>query len=76
MAEIKSVPDFKCISPKQISMMILVRILDLEHLFIFRFPRLNNLSHCLLYFVRLGVISDKEICEKIILDIEESKYKK
>jgi len=39
-------------------------------------PRVKQPVPLFVVFRALGVISDKEICEKIILNIEESKYKK
>jgi DNA-directed RNA polymerase II subunit RPB2 len=76
MAEIKSVPDFKCISPKQISMMISSKNTGFGTSIYIQIPRVKQPVPLLVVFRALGVISDKEICEKIILDIEESKYKK
>jgi len=76
MAEIKSVPDFKCISPKQISMMISSKNTAFGTSIYIQIPRMKQPVPLLVVFRALGVISDKEICEKIILDIEESKYKK
>jgi len=76
MAEIKSVPDFKCISPKQISMMISSKNTGFGTSIYIQIPRVKQPVPLLVVFRALGVISDKEICEKIILDIDESKYKK
>jgi DNA-directed RNA polymerase II subunit RPB2 len=76
MAEIKSVPDFKCISPKQISMMISSKNTGFGTSIYIQIPRVKQPVPVFVVFRALGVISDKEICEKIILDIEESKYKK
>jgi len=76
MAEIKSVPDFKCISPKQISMMISSKNTGFGTSIYIQIPRVKQPVPLFVVFRALGVISDKEICEKIILNIEESKYKK
>jgi len=75
-AEIKSVPDFKCISPKQISMMITSKNTGFGPSIYIQIPRLKNPVPLFVLFRALGVITDKEICEKIILDLEASKYKK
>ena len=75
-AEIKSVPDFKCISPKQISMMITSKNAGFGPSIYIQIPRLKNPVTLFVLFRALGVITDKEISEKIILDLEASKYKK
>src|SRR6056300_1097719 len=76
MAEIKSVPDFKCISPKQINMMITSKNTGFGTSIYIQIPRLKNPVPLFIVFRALGVLSDKEICEKIILNMEEKKYKK
>ena len=76
MAEIKSVPDFKCISPKQISMMISSKNTGFGTTIHIQIPRVKQPVPLFIVFRALGVISDKDICEKIILNIEDSKYKK
>jgi len=75
-AEIKSVPDFKCISPKQISMMITAKNTGFGASIYIQIPRLKNPVPLLIVFRALGVLTDKDICEKIILDTEAIKYKK
>lgn len=75
-AEIKSVPDFKCISPKQISMMISSKNSGFGTSIHIQIPRLKQPVPLLVVFRALGVISDKDICEKIILNIDDDKYKK
>jgi DNA-directed RNA polymerase II subunit RPB2 len=76
MAEIKSVPDFKCISPKQINMMISSKNSGFGNNIYIQIPRLKQPVPLFIVFRALGVISDKDICKKIILDIDEKKYKK
>ena len=76
MAEIKSVPDFKCISPKQISMMISSKNSGFGTTLHIQIPRLKQPVPLLVVFRALGVMSDKDICEKIILNMDEGKYKK
>ena len=73
-AEIKSVPDYKCISPKQINMMISSKNNGFGFPIYLQLPRVKQPIPLFIVFRALGVISDKEICEKIILDIENSKY--
>ena len=76
MAEIKSVPDFKCISPKQISMMISSKNTGFGNTIYIQIPRLKQPVPLFVVFRALGVMSDKDICEKIILNMDEKKYKK
>ena len=76
MAEIKSVPDFKCISPKQISMMISSKNSGFGTTIYIQIPRLKQPIPLLVVFRALGVMSDKDICEKIILNMDEKKYKR
>lgn len=76
MAEIKSVPDFKCISPKQINMMISSKNTGFGNTISIQIPRLKNPVPLFIVFRALGIISDKDICEKIILNMDEKKYKK
>jgi DNA-directed RNA polymerase II subunit RPB2 len=75
LAEIKSVPDFKCISPKQINMMITSKNSGFGNTIYIQIPRLKQPVPLLIVFRALGVISDKDICKKIVLDIDEKKYK-
>ena len=75
-AEIKSVPDFKCISPKQINMYISSKNSGFGNPIHIQIPRMKQPVPLLIVFRALGVISDKEICEKIILNLDDNKYKK
>lgn len=68
-AEIKSVPDFKCISPKQIEMMIANRNNGFGHGIFMTIPRIKQPIELFIVFRALGIISDKDICKFIILDI-------
>jgi len=72
-AEIKSVPDFKCISPKQIEMMIASKNNGFGHGLYITVPRIKNPIELFVLFRALGVISDKAICEYILLDITDDK---
>jgi len=75
MAEIKSVPDFKCISPKQINMFLSSKDNGFGYAIHLQLPRIKQPIPLFIVFRALGVISDKEICEKILLDVEESMNK-
>jgi len=74
-AEIKSVPDFKCISPKQIEMMIASKNNGFGNGIYITIPRIKQPIELYVLFRALGIISDKQITEYIILDIEDDKQK-
>lgn len=75
-AEIKSVPDFKCISPKQINMMVSSKNNGFGHAICIELPRVKQPIPLFIVFRAIGVLSDKEICERILLDIDSDKNKK
>ena len=75
MAEVKSVPDFKCISPKQINMMISSKNNGFGNAITIQLPRVKQPIPLFIVFRALGIISDKDICEKILLDIGNDKNK-
>jgi DNA-directed RNA polymerase beta subunit/intein/homing endonuclease len=68
-AEIKSIPDFKCISPKQIEMMIASKNNGFGHAIYMNIPRIKQPIELFVVFRALGVLSDKAICEYILLQI-------
>ena len=70
LAEIKSVPDFKCISPKQISMMVTSKNNGFGCPIVIQIPRIKQPMPLFVIFRAIGIISDKEICEKILLNVE------
>jgi DNA-directed RNA polymerase beta subunit len=74
-AEIKSVPDFKCISPKQINMMLSSKNNGFGNAICVELPRVKQPIPLFIVFRAIGIISDKEICEKIVLDIDSDKNK-
>jgi len=74
-AEIKSVPDFKCISPKQINMMISSKNNGFGNAICVELPRVKQPIPLFIVFRALGIISDKEVCEKILLNIAADKNK-
>ena len=75
MAEIKSVPDHKCISPKQINVMITTKNNGFGNPIYIQIPRIKQPIPLFILFRAIGIISDKEICEKILLDLSNDKYK-
>ena len=75
IAEFKSVPDSKCISPKQIEMLISSKTNVYGHGIYIVIPRMKQKTYIELFilFRALGVLSDKKICEHILLNVEDSK---
>jgi len=74
-AEIKSVPDHKCISPKQVEMMISSKNNGFGNGLYITIPRVKQPIELFVMFRALGVISDKLICEYILLNITDDKNK-
>jgi len=74
IAEIKSVPDFKCISPKQINMMVSSKNNGFGNPISVQLPRVKQVIPLFILFRALGVLSDKEICERILLDLRNENY--
>jgi DNA-directed RNA polymerase II subunit RPB2 len=70
-AEIKSVPDNKCISPKQIEMMIASKNSGFGNAIYISIPRIKQPMELFAIFRALGIESDKKICEYIVLDIKD-----
>jgi DNA-directed RNA polymerase beta subunit len=71
-AEIKSIPDSKCISPKQINMMVVAKQNGFGHPLVIQIPRMKQPVPLFIVFRALGVISDREICEYIVYNISNS----
>ena len=71
IAEMKSIPDFKCISPKQIEMMIASKNCGFGHGIYVNIPRIKQPIELFVVFRALGILSDREICEYILLNVEE-----
>jgi DNA-directed RNA polymerase II subunit RPB2 len=74
-AEIKSVPDFKCISPKQVEMMIASKNNGFGNGIYITIPRIKQPIELFTLFRALGIMTDKEICQYIVLDLENVKCK-
>ena len=74
-AEIKSVPDFKCISPKQLNIMVSSKNNGMGYPIVVQLHRVKQPVPLFVLFRALGVISDLEICQYIILDIHNKEYK-
>jgi DNA-directed RNA polymerase II subunit RPB2 len=77
VAEFKSVPDSKCISPKQVEMLVSSKTNIYGHGIYVVIPRMKQKRYIELFvlFRALGVLSDKRICEYILLNVDEAKNK-
>jgi DNA-directed RNA polymerase II subunit RPB2 len=72
LAEIKSVPDFKCISPKQINMMVANKNNGFGFPIYVQIPRIKQPVPLFVVFRALGITTDREICEIILLNLAGS----
>ena len=72
-AEIKSVPDNKCISPKHIEMMIASKNNGFGNGIYMNIPRIKQPVELFVVFRALGVLTDKEICQYVVYDINDEK---
>ena len=70
-AEIKSVPDFKCISPKQINMYITSKNNGFGRSILLQIPRIKAPIPLFIVFRALCIITDKEICQHVVLNVED-----
>jgi len=71
LAEIKSVPLNKCISPKQISITIATKNNGYGHVIDINIPRIKQPIPIFILFRALGIVSDKDIVNYILLNTEE-----
>ena len=69
-AEIKSVPESKSISPKQISMMILAKDNGFGHGIWLQIPRMKNPIPLFIMFRAFGILSDEAICQHVLLNLD------
>jgi DNA-directed RNA polymerase II subunit RPB2 len=74
-AEIKSIPDNKCISPKQINMFISSKDNGFGHPICIQIPRIKQPLPLFVIFRALGILTDKEICEYILLNLQDERNK-
>jgi len=70
LAEVKSVPDNKCISPKQINMTIASKNNGFGYPIYVQIPRVKHPVPLFVLFRALSILSDKDICEKILFDVD------
>jgi DNA-directed RNA polymerase II subunit RPB2 len=75
-AEMKCIPDWKCISPKQITMYIASRNNGYGNAIYLQIPRIKIPIPLFVIFRAFNIISDKEICELIMLNIANENMKK
>ncbi len=75
-AEMKCIPDWKCISPKQITITIASRNNGYGNALYLQIPRIKVPIPLFIIFRAFNIISDKEICELIMLNIDNENMKK
>ena len=75
-AEMKCIPDWKCISPKQINVLIASRNNGYGNALYLQIPRIKIPIPLFIMFRAFNIISDKEICELIMLNITKENMKK
>jgi len=75
-AEMKCIPDWKCISPKQINILVASRNNGYGNALYLQIPRVKIPIPLFIIFRAFNIISDKEICELIMLDITKENMKK
>ena len=73
-AEINSIPDFKCISPKKTILMLSSKNNGFGYPIFVQIPRIKVPVPLFVLFRALGIITDKEICERILLNLEDKRY--
>ena len=71
IAEVKSVPDNKIISPKQVSIMLSKKDKGFGYGIYIQIPRMKLPIPIFILFRALGIIPDKEICSYIVLNLRD-----
>ena len=71
-AEIKCVPDYKCMAPKQIILAISSKSNGFGHPIYVQLPRVKQPVALFVLFRALGIVTDQEICETVLLDLPET----
>lgn len=74
MAEIKSVPDFKCISPKQITMYMSSKNNGFGYTISIQIPRIKVPIPLFIVFRAIGIVSDKDITNYIVLNTHNNNH--
>lgn len=74
LAEVKSVPHSKCISPKQINILISSKNNGYGYSIYIQIPRIKQPLPIFIVFRALGVLSDIDICKYIVLDTEKNQH--
>ena len=74
IAEMKSVPDTKCISPKQITMMMSSKNNGFGFPITIQIPRVKQPIPLFTLFRALNILTDKEICSRILMDLDVSMH--
>ena len=67
VAEVKCVPQHKTVSPKQINMMVVLKNNGFGNALVIQIPRIKQALPLFVVFRALGVVSDKDIVDRIIL---------
>ena len=78
-AEMKCIPDWKAISPKQINILISKKNNEFGNSLYVQIPRIKNPIPLFIIFRAFNIISDRDICKLIVLDLnnlEKDKIKK
>ena len=74
-AEIKCIPDWKCISPKQLTLTLTNKTNTFGNSIYLHIPRLKNPIPLFIIIRAFNIITDKDICNKILL-CDEAKHNK
>jgi DNA-directed RNA polymerase beta subunit len=74
-AEINSIPDYKCISPKKTILMVSSKNNGFGFPIFVQIPRIKQPIPLFIVFRALDIISDKDICEHILLNLTSNQNK-